>query len=231
MNARLHDRLSALGLDVRPEVQTQHIATIAAALREPVETPHGVRAAALRRQLAAVAGTLALVGAPAAAVAAEGAVPGDALYPVKRVTETVRSWFDDTVAADHRIDELETVVERGAGADVVSDRLEDAERAVTDLGHPSVTDRLVRVRESLVGGEPSVDRPRDVPSDRPVDSTSTTTTTTTGDIAPSDQRSTTTAPPSDRSGDGVRPADGGDGSEPTGADVTDEPATRDRGSG
>jgi hypothetical protein len=152
MNAQLHDRLSALRLDVRPEVQTQHGATITAALREPVELPHRVRDAALRRRLAAVAGTLALIGAPAAAVAAEGAVPGDTLYPIKRVTETVRSWFDDTVAADHRIDELETVVERGAGANVVFDRLEDAESAVTDLGDPSVTDRLIRVRKSLVGG-------------------------------------------------------------------------------
>lgn len=49
---------------------------------------------------------------PVAAVASDDALPGEALYPVKRVTERVVAVFDPDVVAEHRVEEAEALVAR-----------------------------------------------------------------------------------------------------------------------
>lgn len=59
------------------------------------------------RRIALAAGTLALVGGTASvAVASQGALPGDALYPIKRVLESTRTSLeaDDTARAEQILD-------------------------------------------------------------------------------------------------------------------------------
>ncbi len=223
MNTELQDRLSALYAEVPADVEAQHLGRISAALAEP-PAPIRVRAAGLRRRAAAVAGAVALVATPAAAVAAEAAVPGDVLYPVKQATELVRSWFDETVEAEHRIDELETVIERGAGPDVVEERLRDAEDAVAVLDDPDTTERLDRIRdrvgeETTVSDEPAQDRSRERDQ-----APSTTTAPGRTDAEPPPTTSTTT-PPADRSGDTAGSGEGGSTDDPPG----DGPPRGDRG--
>ena len=70
---------------------------------------------------------------PTAALAAEDAVPGDVLYPVKQSTEWVRSLIDPTVVQEHRVDELEIVIDRGAPIDVIVDRFDASVDAVDEL--------------------------------------------------------------------------------------------------
>jgi hypothetical protein len=74
------------------------------------------------RRIALAAGTLALVGGTASvAVASQGALPGDALYPIKRVLESTRTSLEanDTARAeqilDHassRLDEARALAQR-----------------------------------------------------------------------------------------------------------------------
>ena len=61
---------------------------------------------------AAALATLTIVVVPVgAAVAAESSVPGEGLYPVKRVTESVRGWLDHDLIATHRVEELEVLLD------------------------------------------------------------------------------------------------------------------------
>jgi len=63
------------------------------------------------RRMALAAGTLALVGGTASvAVASQGALPGDALYPIKRVLESTRTSLvaDDTARAEQILDHAST---------------------------------------------------------------------------------------------------------------------------
>lgn len=188
MNGTLLDRLQGLRLDVPADVAARHMAAVADELRTaptPTRSAHGIW---WRRRIVALS-TLVAVAAPvSAAVAAEGAMPGDTLYPVKRVTEWVRSWVDDTVAADHRLDELEDALDQRDPFPVVEDRLRDAEVAVDELGPDTVrAARLDAARDRIARDHPT-DSSLPEPTDRPPAVTPSTTR------PPADRPTTTGAP-------------------------------------
>jgi hypothetical protein len=174
VNTELIDRLSSLRVEVDTETAERHVAAISAALTEPpTRVSVGRR---FRLRLAPVLAGLALMVAPATgvAVAAESSVPGDVLYPVKQVTEQVRSWFDPGVAADHRLDELETVIDRGAGPDEVAERLANATDAVIDFGagddrSAGFDQRLDAARDRIRTSDPATTRQSGSPADGPAD--------------------------------------------------------------
>lgn len=216
------DELEKLRLDVDPDVRDRHMAAIGTALRRrPRPRP--------RRKWALGVVTAALVAGPVAGVASEGALPGDPLYPVKLTIEPVRALFDSDVVAEHRVAELDGLIETDASVEVIEDQIDVTRDALATVDAPSLEqdfDRLVeefdRVRRVGHGSdepmvdEPSGDEPRgddrltdDPTGDEPTDATTTTsresdaTTTTT---ATSDSTTTTTASDSDRDRD--RPRDG-----------------------
>jgi len=209
MKATLHKRLSGLRVDVPTEVAARHAAEISAELMHPgpVTPPRRLR----RRWVLPVVVAAALL-IPAAAFAAESTTPGDLLYPVKRTTEWVRSIVDSTINAEHRVDELEIVIERRAPINVVSDRLADAEQSVEQSDGPRrLADRIDDARDQIerhYGVHPrdidsvnqdrsSQDRNRE-PSDTAANPSSTTTEPP-HDEGPRDPPTmTTTEPPRER---------------------------------
>ena len=171
----------------------------------------------MRRRFTVVAVAAGLFVLPAGiAIAAEGSLPGDALYPVKQVTETVRSWIDDDLPAQHRVEELEKLVAADSSSDVIAEQLRRAADAVGELdsGH-HLRSRLAGasagVADDRIGpgtdGEPgpavtpsTVTPTRSTvtsrPSDRPGSSTTTivdaTTTTVTSTVTTTTTATTTT---------------------------------------
>jgi hypothetical protein len=84
------------------------------------------------------------------AVAAEDAVPGEFLYPLKQVTERVRAFVDDDVAATHRVEEAERLVVRGAPIVEIARAVERAEAATSGLTEDRLLGpRLESIRERL----------------------------------------------------------------------------------
>ena len=85
---------------------------------------------AVRRRVATVLGGAALLGATASvAVAAQGALPGEALYPVKRAIEDVRTdaTTDDVARATRlmagatdRLEEIDELTRQGSRSDVAA---------------------------------------------------------------------------------------------------------------
>ena len=170
-------------------------------------------------------------------MAAEAALPGDLLYPVKLVVEPVRSLFDPDVAANHRVEELERLAVSDAPAGDINRAFDRAQRAVDDTASPELAQRVERVREQIrdsrSGGEdatdratesaPSGDGPATTVTDSSPDAGTRSTTTTTDDDGRSGDRlqgsdgsgSTTTSPrqgstssSADRGGDGRTSAGG-----------------------
>ncbi|NNF69600.1 MAG: hypothetical protein HKN01_07490, partial [Acidimicrobiia bacterium] len=120
MKSDIQQRLGALSIELDDQVMDRQLAAIETALTAP-PAPVAKPRRSWRYRLAPIAAGLTLFAAPAAAVAAESTVPGDLHYPVKQVTEQVRSWFDPGIVVEHRLEELETVLDRDAADDVVSD--------------------------------------------------------------------------------------------------------------
>lgn len=237
MNSSITNRMQALHMDVEPDVEERQINAMLRELREAPATP--VVAPRLRRSrrraVVTLAAAIALV-VPAAALAAEDAVPGDVLYPVKQSTEWVRSLVDPAVPREHRVDELEIVIGRGAPIEVIRDRF-DASIDAVEGQDPELIRRVESARQTIrdrygVDLEPSSAEPgsQDSPanpgndpgsgtgtqqrnrdqlnSDGVVDEPSTTTTS-----APS--MTTTTSPRTNRDGsgaDGARPGGPAEGS-------------------
>ena len=178
-----------------------HQEQIAAAVAEAQAAP--ARPMKMRRRFSVIAVTAALLALPAGvAFAAEDSLPGDVLYPVKRVTETVRSWLDSDIVAQHRVEELEGLLAVDASPDRIADQIVRASDEVDRLspGH-QLRDRFSAahsdVRDDHTGGG-FVDAATTttVPGDRPtttveVDTTVPDTTTTVPD-------GTTTTTPTDR---------------------------------
>jgi len=137
-NHRLQ-RLRAYEVEVDEAVARRHLAAIHSALAEADQATAPAIAFSPRRRLrhraaAALAG-LVLAGAPVgAAVAAEGTVPGDLLYPVKQVTERIRSVVDHDIVAEHRVDELETLLDRGADEETLARQMTRARLALDEVG-------------------------------------------------------------------------------------------------
>ena len=127
-------RLSAAyRVEIDEATKDRHLADVDAAIRIAPSTavPTGF---ALRRRAAATAAAVAVFVAPVGmAVAAESAVPGEILYPLKQVTERVRALVDDDIAATHRVEEVERLVVRGAPISEITGAIERAEAATARL--------------------------------------------------------------------------------------------------
>ena len=127
------DRLSsAYSTSVDPETQQRHIAEVSAAIRTApaVPVPAGF---GLRRRLAAAVAAIFIVAPAGMAIAAEDAVPGDVLYPVKEITERVRWYVGNDVKATHRVEEVERLVFLRAPSHAVERAVERAESATVLL--------------------------------------------------------------------------------------------------
>ncbi len=139
-NEQLTLRLTegALGLRIGPETRARHLAVLRL---EPRRTVVATRPTLLLRARRAIAGVAVgvFVAAPTGiAVASTDALPGERLYPVKLAVERVMGLFSDDIAARHRVTELQKLIEREAGDDLISQTSEAADRAVVGLpdDHP-----------------------------------------------------------------------------------------------
>lgn len=153
MTNDLSERLAALRVEMPPATEAMHLAAIRRELVDPASVPVPMRThrRPRRRIVAAMAAAMILL-LPAAAIAADDTVPGDVLYPVKRSAEWAWSFVDSEVAARHRVEELEIVLDRGASPAEVQARLRDAEAAV-DEDSPALIQRLERARQRVRAGE------------------------------------------------------------------------------
>lgn len=136
-NEQLTLRLTegALGLRVGPETRARHLAVLRLEPgRTVVETQPTLWVRA-RRAIAGVAVGMVVAAPTGVAVASTDALPGERLYPVKLAVERVMGLFSDDIAARHRVAELQALIERQAGDDLISRTSEAAERAVVGLPH------------------------------------------------------------------------------------------------
>lgn len=211
------EQLKSLRLNVDPAVRDQDLAAIDSAL---ATRPNPGRS---RRWILGVVAATLIVG-PVAGLAAEQAVPGDLLYPVKVGLEPVRELFDSNVVADHRVEELDELVTTGAEDEIIDRQVDIARDALVDVDAPQLEtrfDRLVdRIESERVTDAPVTDEPEPVtppgtdapPSDEPTDRIDTPvtdgpTTTTETTAAPRDSATTTEAV-TDGAGDRPRDGDG-----------------------
>lgn len=133
------DPAFVVDLRVRLMAEAESVLTEAATAREETDArltlvPPSPRTRRRRRRLAAAVSGLALVGASATmAVAAQTALPGDALYPVKRGLESVHAelTFDRAArggvlldSANTRLDEAEQLSQEHANPARVGDALD-----------------------------------------------------------------------------------------------------------
>ncbi len=153
--------LENIRVELDEEFVTRQLAAISGALESVGPPTKRHRLAGWRRWMASVAvGASALV--PAAAAASDSAVPGDALYSVKRVLEPLVQLVNGEVVAEHRIEELEVLevleLDR-ADQDVFDSLLQEATDAVARIDSPTLSDRLDAI----------VDRRRDAVRDTQVE--------------------------------------------------------------
>ena len=200
--------LSELRVEVPDETREAQWTAIAQALEDVPARSQVPR----RRRVAVWVAAAFSIGLPAAAVAAEGTVPGDFLYPVKLVVEPVRSLFDPDVAAVHRVEELERLFESDALVSDIDRALNQAERAVDDAKSPELTQRVERVRDQVRDRRESDQAGTDRVSE-PVPTEDGPTATVTDQPRDTDTRSTTTTTQNDGHSDD--PQRGSDGSGPT----------------
>ena len=149
MTTDLRQRLSGLRVEVDDATRERQLAAIASALVEPsgpVAVPP--RRRRVLRPVTAVA-LAAVLLIPVAAVASDDAIPGDALFPVKRAAELVWSGFDSDIAARHRVEEVEEAMRRGESEARIQDLLAKASAAVATAG-PELEQRLRRLRGQII---------------------------------------------------------------------------------
>jgi hypothetical protein len=157
----------------RPEfVSSLRTQLVAAAEREPARAEEALavrltprqRRGSRERRLAAVIGGFAVVSATGSmAMAAQDALPGDVLYPVKRALENAQTNLQSDGAAkadtlishaEARLDELQSLVARNRGADEVNATLQDftdqarqaSEFALDDYAVTGKADRIADLR-------------------------------------------------------------------------------------
>lgn len=131
-------------VQARPDfVASLRTQLVAAAVREPARVEQDLaarltprqRQGSRERRLAALVGGFAVVSATGSmAMAAQGALPGDVLYPVKRAMENAQTNLQpdnasraDTLLshAEARLAELQELTDRDADADVIAATLQD----------------------------------------------------------------------------------------------------------
>ena len=199
MSVDIRDRLADLEIEIAPDTAQRHRAAIEAELKSPSPIP--VRRMRRRRRPTVILAIVALVVLTAAGALAETAVQGEPLYPVKQVTEWARTWIDATVPADHRIEELDRMIDRRANQEEITDQLQRAEDAVADVADRDavLVDRLDRARDRIVDVE--ADAPN---SDQPVVDDPPQSDGT-------DRPPESTLPPTERPGDGDESEQDGQG--------------------
>ncbi len=154
MSVDIRKRLSELNIEVSKGTTSMHLSAITAELHSPSPIPprHYCRR---RLPIVVLAAVLLVALTAAGSFAAEGAISGDRLFPVKQATEWIRAWIDPTVPAGHRIDELETLIDRRAAHEAIADQLQRAEDAVTEVSvgdavvDAPLVDRLDTVRDRV----------------------------------------------------------------------------------
>lgn len=143
--SREFPELEQIRLVVDDSVRERHLGVIAAEVRAR-------RVPRFKRfRLLAVATALLLL-LPVIALAADDSVPGDALYPVKRLFEPIVSLFDRDVEVDRRVEEVEILHEREVEADLIWQQIERARIVVTDPASDHA-ERLERVADELEGAD------------------------------------------------------------------------------
>ena len=174
--------LEQVRITVDAATRERHMAAIAKAVSVSPRSRRPMR-------LLAVAATLVFL-LPLVALAAERAVPGDLLYPIKQLFEPAARVFDSDISARHRVEEVETLLEREAPAEVIHDHLQLARDTVTDEAHDEelavLTDRLDQAHHDLLARERNHSQPTGHEDDK-TRSTETTTTT----VAPTDSTQAT----------------------------------------
>jgi hypothetical protein len=150
--ARLRAALAGVELD--PEAAERHLGMVLGGEAEVVTLPAGSGrpASRWRRRVAAIALAAALTVLPAT-MASAGALPGQALYPVKLAVEQLRvtavSWSSSREAEErikitaNRLDELNRLIQLNAAGRIPAavDRFQqasvEAQQAVAEAGHDS----------------------------------------------------------------------------------------------
>lgn len=116
---------SARGVALTDDVKAAHLAAIEASLERIAVVP--IDRGARRRRIIAAVTAAALIGPTGLAAASDDALPGDALYGIKQVSEHVTSLFDDEIVPRHRVEEAETLAALGdANRDGAVDRAVEA---------------------------------------------------------------------------------------------------------
>jgi hypothetical protein len=143
--------MDRIRLTVDETTRQQHLGSINSAIR-------ATTAPRPRRLRFLAVGIAILLLLPVIALASEGSVPGDFLYPVKRAVEPIVEVFDVDVAAERRVEEIEILLDREAPAELIHDHVDEAREAVTD--HWSeLSDRIDVVVTELDRREQQVDDP------------------------------------------------------------------------
>ena len=145
----------AFAVPVDPDVRTEHVAAIrAAAQRSNVIPLRRVGQRVGRHAVAAMVAVSSLAGGTGVAAASSDAVPGQALYPVKRVVEQAMltaAWTPGAEArvqaklAARRLVEAEVLLASGASPDLVAPLLSAYDEHVAAVQDLAVTSASVQV--------------------------------------------------------------------------------------
>jgi hypothetical protein len=180
MNETAFPELQSLRIEISDEVRDAQFESIVAALREQaLPTTLAVGPAVswwqvARRRWAVSLAAIGTALVPVAAVAAESSIPGDALYPVKLTVERIQVLFDGDVDAEHRVSDLEELLERDAAPVVIARHIVETDHVLDQTTDrvdlikrydDAVTDFLAREHD-----RPAVDiRPESGQTDRPTE--------------------------------------------------------------
>lgn len=148
MTTELKDRFAQLRVDVDPATEERHLEATFAALRDQPDAVVGPRRRVRVLRPITVVALATLLMIPVAALASDDAIPGDALYPVKRTFEWVWGGFDESIAARHRVEEVEEALRRGEPAWRIAELLDEAEDVARGSGS-ELGRRLERVRNEV----------------------------------------------------------------------------------
>ncbi len=177
----LADRLAAAATHRVPAaVREQHLRAIVAAASAAApatatveESPGSVQHISwrLRRGVVALTG-VAVLAVPSLGWAAQGSLPGSALYGVKRATEPVLAIVDGRIRAKHRVEELEALLAAQAPEGRVAAAMRAAEAAAAGLtGDDPLERRLDQARVALAARVDADAEQGRVEAGRPTDGT------------------------------------------------------------
>jgi len=118
---------------ISDEARAAHLNAISEAIESAPAVVPTVRSRwsmPLRRRITGLLVATMTLGPAGVAFAAQGSLPGDSLYPAKRVVERVQAVFDPSVPARHRLDEVSGLISRGDDSSEVARALQEAAAAV-----------------------------------------------------------------------------------------------------